>query len=336
MLENKLFEALLDVIPFRAYAVDVESYEIIYANKMVRDNMYAPQETYCWEKLYGKTEKCSWCSIDDLKARDKFTDSKKFSCEFFDELDDRWLNSFDELINWPDGRYVKYSILIDTTEQKEAQGSMLKSHASLAVRTKQVKKTNKNLQITKLRLQKTINKLQKQEEELKLLASTDPLTKLFNRRYFTEVSGHILDLAKRNNENMSIIMLDIDKFKNINDTYGHKVGDDTLVVFAETLNNFKRKSDVVCRFGGEEFVILLPETNVEGASKIAHKIRKVIEELIIKIDEKIELNFTVSVGVSQVNIEKDNNIEAAINRADKALYQAKDTGRNKTVVIEDI
>jgi len=329
MLENKLFEALLDIIPFRAYAVDIQTYEIIYANKILRENMYAPQETYCWEKLYGKEEKCSWCSMDELKARDKRTKTKSFSCEFFDELDDRWLNSYDELMSWPDGRDVKYSILVDTTEQKEAQGSMLKSHASLAVRSKQVSKTNQNLQITKLKLQKTINKLKVQEKELKLLASTDPLTKLYNRRYFAKISAHILDLAKRNKKNLSVIMLDLDEFKKINDTYGHKIGDDTLVIFADTLTRCARKSDIICRFGGEEFVVLLPDTNIDGATMIAEKIRETTEELIVKVDEKKEFKFTVSIGVSEVEVEEEKNIEAAISRADSALYSAKESGRNR-------
>jgi hypothetical protein len=163
MLENKLFEALLDVIPFGAYAVDIETYEIVYANKQVRENMYAPQETFCWERLYGQEEICSWCSIDTLQRRGKTNNDEKFTCEFFDEVDDKWLKSYDELISWPDGRDVKYSILVDTTDQKETHGSMIKSHAKLAVRTKQVSKTNKNLQITKLTLQKTIRELEAQK-----------------------------------------------------------------------------------------------------------------------------------------------------------------------------
>ena len=69
MLENKLFEALLDVIPFGAYAVDINSYEVVYANKLMRENMYAPQETYCWEQVFGQEEICSWCSIFNLKER---------------------------------------------------------------------------------------------------------------------------------------------------------------------------------------------------------------------------------------------------------------------------
>ncbi len=172
MLENKLFEALLDVIPFGAYAVDIETYEIVYANKMMREKMYAPKENYCWEKVFGQDEICSWCSIFKLKERkqDK-TIKDKYICEFFDETDDKWLKSYDELISWPDGRDVKYSILVDISDQKDIQGSMMRSHASLAVKTKQLSSTNKNLQITKLQLQKSLNELE--IEKQKALQSTD-------------------------------------------------------------------------------------------------------------------------------------------------------------------
>ena len=161
MLENKLFEALLDVVPFGAYAVDVETFKIVYANKLMRENMYAPQEEYCWEKLYGKNKQCSWCSIGKSVT-------KKYTCDFFDELDDKWIKSYDEFISWPDGRDVKYSILVDTTTQKEAEGSMIQSHAKLAVRSKQMAKTNKNLQITKLQLQKTVRELKEQKQKAEL------------------------------------------------------------------------------------------------------------------------------------------------------------------------
>ena len=164
MLENKLFEALLDVIPFGAYAVDIETYEVVYANRIVRENMYAPQETYCWERIYGQNEICSWCSVMHLQQRgDRAVKKEKYTCEFFDEMDDRWVKSYDELISWPDGRDVKYSILVDTTDQKATQGSMIQSHAKLAVKSKQMTKTNQNLQITKLKLQKTVRELQEQK-----------------------------------------------------------------------------------------------------------------------------------------------------------------------------
>ena len=171
--------------------------------------------------------------------------------------------------------------------------------------------------------------LQDLQEELKLLASTDPMTKLFNRRYFTEMSESLLDLAKREKTQSAIIMLDIDKFKNINDTYGHKVGDDVIISLSKTLQEFTRKSDVVSRWGGEEFVILLPNTDLDGALTIAEKIRVTVENLVLLVEENKDLKFTVSIGVSTVYSENDLNIEASINRADIALYTAKKSGRNK-------
>ncbi|MFA6137549.1 MAG: ATP-binding protein [Sulfurimonas sp.] len=176
MLENKLFEALLDVIPFGAYAVDVDTYEVVYANKLMRENMYAPKETHCWGKVFGQEEICSWCSIFKLQDRRiKKLVSGKYICEFFDEADDKWIKSYDELMSWPDGRNVKYSILVDITDQKEIQGSMMKSHAALAIKNRQVSNTNQNLQIAKLELQKSLNELeiqkQKAEESTKFKSS---------------------------------------------------------------------------------------------------------------------------------------------------------------------
>jgi signal transduction histidine kinase/CheY-like chemotaxis protein/HPt (histidine-containing phosphotransfer) domain-containing protein len=168
MLENKLFEALLDVVPFKAYAIDIKTYEVVYANKLMRENMYAPQERYCWENVFGQNSICSWCSVNKLQQRDKKESKEKYICEFFDETDDRWLKSYDELMNWPDGREVKYSILVDITDQKEIQGDMIKSHAKLAMHSKQLKVTNKNLQITKLQLQKTVNELEEQTQKAQL------------------------------------------------------------------------------------------------------------------------------------------------------------------------
>ena len=107
--------------------------------------------------------------------------------------------------------------------------------------------------------------MQKMVHKLELLSITDSLTGLYNRRYFTEVSKHILDLAKRENKPLSVVMIDIDNFKNINDTYGHQVGDKALVSLSKRLMKCQRKSDIICRYGGEEFVILFPNTSLDGA-----------------------------------------------------------------------
>ena len=167
--------------------------------------------------------------------------------------------------------------------------------------------------------------------ELKFLASTDPLTKLYNRRYLTEMSEEILALSKREKKEVSIAILDIDKFKHVNDTYGHQFGDEVLIVLSHLLNEHKRESDVLCRYGGEEFVILLPNTSLENATNLAQKIRQQVESLRIPINSNPNqtLKFTISLGVSNVDIPNEKDIQSALVRADKALYKAKETGRNR-------
>jgi diguanylate cyclase (GGDEF)-like protein len=127
------------------------------------------------------------------------------------------------------------------------------------------------------------------------------------------------------------MMLDIDKFKNINDTYGHQVGDQVIITLAKIINEIKRESDVVCRYGGEEFIMLLPKTSKAGALDLAQRIRVAIERYEILIEEKnTTVRFTVSLGVSEVDYSKDSEIEDVIRRADNAMYIAKREGRNRT------
>ena len=172
-------------------------------------------------------------------------------------------------------------------------------------------------------------RLQDLQNELKLLASTDSMTKLYNRRHFFKVSNHIVSSAKRSKEDLFIIMVDIDKFKNINDTYGHGIGDEVIIKLANILHDSQRKSDISCRYGGEEFVMLLTNTSVDGANSVAEKLRKSVETSVIKLENNQELQFTISLGVSQVDVEHDDNLDKAINRADIGLYQSKENGRNR-------
>jgi len=171
-------------------------------------------------------------------------------------------------------------------------------------------------------LLKSHDLLREREKELKYLATTDYLTKLYNRRAFGEISESLFHLAKRENEKFSIVILDIDDFKKINDTYGHKAGDDVLVILSNTLKEMSRESDVVCRYGGEEFILLLPKTDVKGAYFIAQKIKNAVEKL----------HFTVSLGVSEVNLENDTDVETVIKRADDALYESKRNGKNRVTL----
>ena len=167
------------------------------------------------------------------------------------------------------------------------------------------------------------------QKELKEQASHDYLTNLYNRRYFNELAQDIIKVAKREQKEYSVILLDIDKFKNINDTYGHLLGDEVIKLLASLLLKHTRESDVVSRFGGEEFAILLPFTNTEGACKIAEQLRIVVDNQKVKIDENQSIRFTISLGVDAINNDRDTDIAHSLDRADKALYIAKNAGRNR-------
>ena len=167
------------------------------------------------------------------------------------------------------------------------------------------------------------------EEELKELAIRDPLTTLYNRRYFFDIGQNVISLAKREHTPLSVMMLDIDEFKNINDTYGHGTGDSAIKCFAAILIEHTRGSDIIARIGGEEFAVLLTNTPKDIAFEIAHKIREFTQNQVIKIDEAKSINFTVSIGVDSVNAKDEKHIEEALARADKALYKAKNSGKNR-------
>lgn len=163
------------------------------------------------------------------------------------------------------------------------------------------------------------------EKELELLASTDLLTGLYNRRKFEEILGKEIQEAKRYNKTFSIILLDIDFFKDINDTYGHQVGDYILQSLARLIKNMLRSTDSVARWGGEEFVIILPNGKIDGAYMLAERLRKTIENTKFPIERKC----TISLGVTQYK--PDDTPHSILKRADLALYTAKQNGRNKTV-----
>nr|WP_321400132.1 diguanylate cyclase [uncultured Desulfobacter sp.] len=182
-----------------------------------------------------------------------------------------------------------------------------------------------------LTLQQLIKDLEASKEELRILATTDPMTKLYNRRSFANICANLLAQSKRESQDMSVLMIDIDRFKGINDVHGHDVGDTVIITLAENLRNMSRKGDIVCRYGGEEFVLVLPNTRIGGACTLGEKIRQHIEEFVVQIESGGQLQFTVSIGASEVDVPAEKNLEPALKRADVALYQAKEGGRNKLV-----
>ncbi len=171
----------------------------------------------------------------------------------------------------------------------------------------------------------------KSEEKLRLqleeLANTDPLTEVPNRRSFFALANQEFERAQRSAKPFTILMFDIDHFKNINDTFGHDVGDRALKAFASLLKEQSRQIDVLGRYGGEEFIILLPETSIENASVFAHRVIEGCHKIAIETVNGM-CSFTVSVGLTQLKSSNRDLLEP-IKRADIALFEAKESGRDQ-------
>ncbi len=183
-------------------------------------------------------------------------------------------------------------------------------------------------------LARTIRELEESRKALAEQATTDPLTKLKNRRAFFENGTKYLSMGRRYHTDTSIIVADIDHFKKVNDTYGHQVGDEALVAVANILTELTRTEDTVARIGGEEFAILLPDTNRLGTAVLAERIRVAVERERLIVGDKI-LSLTISIGIASIGEESVDAIDQLLSIADKRLYLAKNNGRNRICVNDE-
>lgn len=182
--------------------------------------------------------------------------------------------------------------------------------------------------ITTFGLKRSNRERREFEEALIEMANTDKLTGVLNRRSFLSIMEWEAEKLDRYQRHACFLMLDIDHFKNVNDTYGHQVGDEVLVAVAEACVGALRKSDRFARYGGEEFAAYLPETEKQGAIAVAQRLRLAVESLGITAHGK-SINVTISVGLSVFDGTEAFSLEMAIHLADQAMYTAKSTGRNK-------
>jgi diguanylate cyclase (GGDEF)-like protein len=169
------------------------------------------------------------------------------------------------------------------------------------------------------------------EQTLNQLASRDALTQCWNRRMIDELFTNSIAESTRKRSAFSIMVLDIDHFKAVNDTYGHAAGDVALKHVVSILNTNLREYDQVGRYGGEEFVILLPSTDVNEAWGVAERVRSAIQFQPTVLNDDTKVDMTVSIGIAQFNRSRDINQNAFFERADKALYTAKQSGRNRII-----
>lgn len=262
-----------------------------------------------------------------LESRDKI---KSFNQAFHRSLD----NEIEDLRN---GTFVSKS-LEDLKRIVLAKVALIRK--AIEEKRKYEEIQERELDVRMKRLQKDlahinmeIHLIQTQKEMLEREALTDPLTGVMNRRAYERRILEEWERFKRYGHVFSILVIDVDHFKDINDRYGHIAGDLILKELTKRIKNHLRRSDLIFRYGGEEFVVLLPGTNADGAKEVGEKIRKVIESTKF-IYKGSPIKVTLSVGVSQVK-ESDESSTAVFDRADAALYRAKNEGRNRVVSSEE-
>ena len=283
---------VLDSLDALVYVTDMDTHEILFFNEYGKATWGDAQGKICWQVLQsGQTGPCEFCTNDKLVDQNG-QPTGVYVWEFQNTVDGHWYQCRDQAIEWIDGRIVRMEIATDITDRKQAE---------------------EELKIAK--------------ERAEALARMDELTGLNNRRAFIHDGEILFQRAKRYNHPLSLIMLDIDHFKQINDTYGHIGGDNVLESLANTLKSHVREVDIVGRLGGEEFAIILPDTTLSDAMTMAERLRIEIETTKIA-STKGEISITASFGLSVFH-QTQVSLEELINKTDDALYEAKRNGRNR-------
>ena len=198
----------------------------------------------------------------------------------------------------------------------------------------QLERIRKDAEISHLRnaaLQQEIEERKKAETQLRDLATSDPLTGLFNRRQFFALADRELVRSRFMGYSLAVILMDLDSFKQINDTHGHLVGDKVLMAVAHNIGAIIRETDLACRYGGDEFILLLPETELLAAKKVADRLRRSIIVHTVPT-ERGPISVKASLGVVGVTGKIETTLEDLLSRADQALYKANENRRNRVVI----
>lgn len=206
------------------------------------------------------------------------------------------------------------------------------AEAALRATEQRLRIANEELSEAKQALEKANDELQQALVRERLAARTDELTGAYNRRHFFEIATALYDAARRYGRPLSVILLDVDHFKRVNDRFGHEAGDQVLITVVAILRKQLRAADLFARFGGEEFIVLLPDSNAREAEQLAVRICESLRARRIDTGRGV-IGVTISAGVTA--LQQDQSLPELIARADQALYAAKDSGRDRVVVIAD-
>lgn len=291
-----LLKNAFDLIPFDIYVVDAETLDVVFINQHLRDTLGVTDGQPCWQAIYGQDGPCIHCRVPALMQQCDQAPTSEEAFEHYHEGRETWFHLTEKCMRWPDGRMVKYSFAVDISQLKVAQNSLAEAHAQLALHARKV-------------------------EEISI---TDHLTGAFTRRHLDEVLATEISRASRSGHGFGVLLCDLDRFKNVNDQYGHRAGDKLLVQTVALLKKMIRKIDVPGRWGGEEFLVVVPEiSDLDHGLAAAEKLRAAIEaEDFGPVGPR-----TASFGVAIYH--PGDTAEQLVERADQALYRAKAGGRNR-------
>jgi diguanylate cyclase (GGDEF)-like protein len=239
-----------------------------------------------------------------------------------------FMTSLDEISEKVKGFEMGAVDYITKPIQHEELLARLNTHISL-------RNLQRRLQEKNALLEEEINERKKLQDALEHLVITDALTGIYNRRHLFNLAESEIARSKRYQRPLGIIMIDIDHFKVVNDNYGHLTGDQVLFYMARRVKGELRAHDFVGRYGGEEFAVVLPETDLQSTVHVAERLRERVAEEAFRTDKE-KIHLTISLGVNCLNGEQDMSVERLLDEADQALYQAKRLGRNRTEVFRPV
>ena len=293
-LDAPSVQAQIDLVPHPVYVVDVSTLNLMATNRHMRKRMLTQDaDVPCHKAIYQLDLPCSFCRIHELQREDNTAGEVTF--EHFNDADERWYQLQESLVEWFDGRAAKYSMGVDISRHKDTQNALTAAQDRISL----------------------------QGQQLAKISHTDRLTGLFNRRRLDEALAFEIERSARYGQPFSVVLADVDKFQSVNEEHGHQAGDTVLVAMADAFGQGVRKSDLLARWGGEEFLVLCSNTDLAGAATMAENLRQLVqaEELAV-VGHK-----TCSFGVAQWT--KDESVASLVARADAALFLAKANGRNR-------
>lgn len=298
--QNQAFDAIhtiLNSLDALVYVSDLHTYELLYLNDYGAAIWGDPTGKKCYQLLQaGQNSPCCFCTNHKL-INHAGNSTAVHVWEFKNTHNNRWYQCRDQAIRWTDGRLVRIEIATDITDRKQMEEALIEAKSTA-----------------------------------ERLANTDELTKLYNRRAFFNLG---LSIAQQSGLALAFIMFDIDRFKLVNDQWRHTTGDAVLIHIAQLTQTKLRANDILARLGGEEFGLILPNTQHEQAWQIAESIRHGFDTQPLYLDGH-SINCTASFGISslilpQINHPDDTQalLETLFNNADQAMMRAKRTGRNR-------